>query len=347
MPTMKRLSCLALLLACGTQKPLVRATRDDGAFFCHYKKNGHYLPHGTLSLTPSGPPVMTFDEKAARATGVEIWLPWGGADQPIRGEFTTGWVTYKMYLKTSKPLVLYPTKPIQLGVLELGTSAPLEYLGTEGKGMRARVKPIDDFRSMRPMELSLECSETSIVANYGWMDERTDGGAPPKLELVEDQDIAVSMTPGGTADGVLRLKDRSWAQTAAVLEELPEYVRIRRSVSGGRVTGWISRQFTKPADVSDVYGVGGLLGGLGSRDGAGKPAWSRCASGVPLYVVENGRLNEAGELMANAAYEVVSEQPEWTEIRLPENAWLQLQPGYAWAFKPKDLEVCRTKPVKK
>lgn len=349
---MNRMLMVVLLAGCASPRQATRpADAKQEVYFCRYNKPSYYLPHGVLSLSPDGPPVMTFDEKQARTTGIELTLPWGPGDQPVKGAFTTGWVTYRMYLKPSKPVVVYPLEPLQLGVLELSRSAPLEFLGTEGGGMRARVKPVESFRSSRPLEVSLKCTETGIApGSSGWADEGPrDAGAPQKLELAAGEDIPVSMTPGGTADGVLRVEDKPWARTAVVLEEQPEHVRIRYTAWPGRVVGWVPRRFTKPVDSSDVLGVGGLLGGLGlrGREGAGKPAWARCAGAVPLYLLHDGALEPAGDLRANAAYEVLSESSEATVIDLPENEWLKLQPGYRWALAPGDLAKCQTKPADK
>lgn len=346
--TMRRLVLALLCLSCGAQRPVTRPP-DDEAFFCRYTRPSYRLPHGVLSLEANDPPVMTFDEKRARSTGIDVKLPWGAAGQPLRGAFTTGWVTYRMYLKPSRPLVVYPTEPVKLGVLELGTSAPLEFLGTDGDMMRVRSRQPEGFRSTHPLELTLQCPQTAISpGTRGYDDDdapQPDGGAPTGLELVAGQDVSVSMTPGGAADGVLRLTDDSWARTATVLEERGDQVRVRLHVWPGRVTGWVARRHTSPVALSNVLGMGGLVGGLASPEGVGRPAWARCGTGVALYLVQNGELRAAGELAANAAYEVVSERPGWTEVRLPENAWLELQPGLSWAFKPGDLEVCRKKPA--
>ncbi|MBL8956640.1 MAG: hypothetical protein JNK82_38045 [Myxococcaceae bacterium] len=341
---MKTFWWLPLMAACAASQPAVRPETDDEPYFCKYNKSGTELPHGTFSLTRDGAPVMTFEPNKARPTGVDIKLPWGPGDQPIKGAFTTGWVTYRMYLKPSRPIAIYTASQPQLGVLELGPWAKLEHLGTEGDAMRAGVKLDREFRSMRPPEVSLKCTDTAIVSQgWGFSDEEADAGTRPTVELVVNQDVAVSMTPRGTTDGVLHFEgDEERVVSAQVLEELPDAVRVRVHAGPGRVTGWVARRFTKPArPLSNVFGVGGL--GLRGGEGKGKPSWARCKQGVPLFVVHDGALRAAGELDKNAAYEVVAEREGFTEVRLPENAWLELQPGFAWGFKPGDLEVCRAR----
>jgi hypothetical protein len=290
--------------------------------------------------------VAKVSARAARDVGLELTLPWE-AGAPLKATFTTGWVTYRTWLRPARPLRVYPLAPLKLGVLELGRYTPLEYLGLEGRRMRARPVLDGEWRPVRPLELTLSCEETAITSGRkSWDDDAdaSDGGTRRSVALPAEQDLPLSATPGGPPEGVLRLKPSALARVVPVLEEQGDAVRVRVSVWPARVTGWMPKQLASPQEnASDIFGALGGIMGREVSDGAGKPSWPRCGTGVPLYLVRGGALEPAGELRPNAAYEVKQETAGWTEIALPENAWLELEPGLSWALKPGDLAVCRTK----
>lgn len=349
---MSRFAMMAVLAA-GCAAPQVRSEAQparDERYFCRYTKNPASLPEGALSLTREGPPVARFVSKNARQVGLTMTVPPDGV-APVRTDFTTGWVTYRLWLTPSAPLRLYPLEAERVGeVLELGRGTALTSDGLDATGRKYLLRPQlpKEWLPTTAPTLALACEDTAMTSGVTKWPDEPDGGVVERRELVADADIPFSAAPGLPPEGVLHVPApkpdnvlRAPGLTATVLEQRGDAVKVRVQLWPTRLTGWIDAKFTAPKSTSDVYGVGGL-GMLGGRDGSGKPQWERCGTGVPLFLLRDGVLEPAGELRPKAAFEVGSQTASWTEVTLPENAWLTLEPGLAWALKPGDLERCRT-----
>lgn len=334
---MLRSLSILLLAACVTAPTPPRPERLlpplPTAFLCRYQPKSHSLQGGTLSLAGTTRPFARFAE--SRSAAVTLQMPWSeGAPMPTL--ITSTAVTLRADYTPTGPLRLFPLEPVRLGVVTLRTMAPLSVRGLDGGAFVVEAQALDGFRPAAPLVFQLPCSKTSISARFSR--EHADGGTP--VELMSDQLLPLTATPGGPSEGELVLESGTSARAVELARE-GEWVQVRREAWPGTVTGWVPSRAVSPVappdgGLSNVFGVGGL--GTRSKDDK-----VRCAEQVPLFLRRDGVVTPIGQLLPKAAVVPGPAIEGFVEVALPELNWLELEAGVAWVIEAQDVARCLSK----
>ncbi|MBL9038260.1 MAG: hypothetical protein JNG84_07100 [Archangium sp.] len=341
------------VLACAACAPMMVQTSagptTETSFFCRYQKNPIGLSPGVLEL--SGRPFGRFT--VSPTVGLDLKVPLGPVTQPLGLNATTGWVTLRAQYRPTEGLRLHAVNPVTMGVYSLGRYGAYRSVGQRENRFELEPEASRVFFPTRPLRVQLTCEETSLTVpndkgNFDQAEEPVD-----QVEVAFDVDIPVSATPGGTPVGRLRFTPELVdtvssgppappepdVRLAAKLDERDGWVHIRADDWPGVVKGWVPQRFVKPHPPVDS-GNGGIFGIGGTSPKAEKPTWPRCTNEVPLFIARGTSLERVGTVHPGAAVVQRGRLERWTEVDLPELAWLTLEPGVTWALAPDDLPRC-------
>ncbi len=335
---MRRAFALVLLAGCAGTPVVPDAPEPLDHYLCRYFLNPYYLGEGELRLAPGEPAFAKVS--AAGAAGTELVLPFGEASQGAQAAFTSGWVTFHARYFGKKGVEVHVKKPLAFSpVLTWLPGEDVRWLGSDDDGrMRVDAQPPERFAPAQPLRAAVACEDTTLGTP-----REASGSSDDKREEVElwgEGPVPVRSAPGGAIEGQLTL-DKEWNRADRIAEQ-GEWVRIRLELYPGRLEGWVPKGRTRAAPKDDAVGGLGLLGGLMGGEGRGTPHYPRCAGEATLYLARTGEpLRKVGEVHKHAAVLPGESRAGWVEVRLPEDDWVKLEPGAAWAMPAEELARCQ------
>lgn len=335
-------ACCVVSSACASSPAVVAspdASRPIGNYLCRYFLNPYDLADGALRLGPGGD--VFAKVKRARPSGAELILPFGEPAQGLRTTFTSGWVTFQaQYVPDADFRVRLNAAVAFSPVLTWVEGDWVRWRGSTDAGlMRIAAEAPADFTPSTPLEAVVACQGTTIgsVKSVGETEARVG-----RVVLV-GASIPVSEAPGGPVHGQLRAD----GHVVDTLQVDGDWVRIRMRLDPGRVDGWVPAAMTKPYEevataMGNLFGFGGLgLRDGGQQGGRGTPDFSRCTGEATLYLSRDGApLASVAKVHKKAALTVVADRGDWVEVTVPEDDWVQLEPGYAFVMPTAELSKC-------
>lgn len=342
------MGALVVVAACAAPRSSFTAAVKPEPFVCQYKLNPWYLAPATLQLAPGG---RAFAKtKASPKAGAELTLPYGPAAQGARLTFTSGWVTMRVTYQPEGGVRLGLQAPTPLSqVVTLARGGHVTWTGHDGERLVVTAPRPPGLEHGAPVTMTVACEDTSIASlgrtfpKDGF--DEPDAGAARFLELPAGARAPVSLFAGGPAvETLVAEKDERMLR---VLAEEPGWVRVRAAVGEARLDGWVPREVLKEKNLANVFGVSGLLGGLGTRggEGGGRPNHARCAAEVPLSLRLDGQVAPLGTVRKNAAWRELTRADGWVEVALPELDWVTLEPGAAFVLSEQDAAACAVTPA--
>lgn len=335
------LAVVVVLLGCAAPQPAAPPRPAGEPFICRYSLNPWYLGAAELRLAPTERPFAK--TKPSPKAGVELTLPYGPATQGARLTFTSGWVTMRVNYQPKDGLPLSVQAPVPLSeVATLGRGGRVRWVGSAGERLVVRLTRPQGLEGPRHVETTLACEDTSIawlkLSFPGDAASTPDAGAERWLDVPKGVAVPVSLVPGGPAAETLRFEEDD--RLVRVMGEAGDAVRVRVGFGDVRVEGYVPRKALVERDTANVFGAGGLLGGLMGREGGGQRQHARCAAEVPLLLRLDGVTRPLGTLRKNAAWREVGRVGGEVEVALPELDWVALEPGAAFVVSAASAAAC-------